>query len=125
MVKTIISTICVALLLTAGAIFENNFVHKQFDELNSVFVCLYEKIDDKTATQDDVYATQKSWLNKKRVLHIFIPHNEIKEIDLWLSESATLVRDQKWEDAISKVEVLIELSEQIPKTFSVSLENIL
>ena len=125
MVKTIISTICVALLLTVGAIFENHFVHKQFYELNSVFVCLYEKIDDKTATQDDVYATQKSWLNKKRVLHIFIPHNEIKEIDLWLSESATLVRDQKWEDAISKVEVLIELSEQIPKTFSVSLENIL
>ena len=51
-------------------------------------------------------------LAKKKVLHIFIPHNEIKEIDLWLSESATLVRDKEWKDAISKIEVLIELSEQ-------------
>ena len=66
MVKTIISTICVALILTAGAIYENHFINKQFDELNGVFVCLYEKIDDKTATQDDVYATQKSWLNKRK-----------------------------------------------------------
>ena len=125
MVKTIISTICVALLLTAGAIFENHFVHKQFDELNSVFVCLYEKIDDKTATQDDVYATQKSWLNKKRVLHIFIPHNEIKEIDLWIGESCTLIENKKFEDALSKLDVVMELIEQIPKTFALRIENIL
>ena len=85
---------------------------------------LYEKVDDKTAVEDDVYAVQKNWLDKKRYLHIFIPHNEIKEIDLWLAESVKLVRDEKWEDALSKIEVLRELAEQIPKTFAVTLENI-
>jgi hypothetical protein len=75
--------------------------------------------------EDDVYAVQKNWLDKKRVLHIFIPHNEIKEVDLWLSESATLVRDKEWKDAISKIEVLKELAEQIPKTFLIAWENIL
>ena len=68
---------------------------------------------------------QKNWLEKKKALHIFIPHNDIKEVDLWLAESATLVRDEKWDDAISKIEVLKELSEQIPKTFTLSWENIL
>ena len=105
--------------------YENNFIKSKFEDFNSVLTVLYDKIDNETATQDDVYAVQKNWLSKKKVLHTFIPHNEIKEIDLWLSESATLVRDKEWKDAISKIEVLIELSEQIPKTFMLSLENIL
>ena len=94
MVKTIISMIAVSIIFFAGAIYENHFVKKQFSEFSSVLEILYQKVDDKVATQEDVYATQDNWLNKKRYLHAFIPHNEIKEIDLWLSESATLVRDK-------------------------------
>lgn len=125
LVKTIISILVVFCLLIVGSIYEHNFVSKQFKELNSVLNVLYDKVDGESATQDDVYAVQKNWLNKKKVLHVFIPHNEIKEIDLWLSESATLVRDKEWKDAISKIEVLIELTEQIPKTFVLSWENVL
>lgn len=125
MVKTLISMICVFLLLTFGAIYETNFVQRQFGEFHEVLTELYQKVDEQTAVEDDVYAVQKNWLDKKRVLHIFIPHNEIKEVDLWLSESATLVRDKEWKDAISKIEVLKELAEQIPKTFLIAWENIL
>ncbi len=125
MVKTVISILVVSCLLVVGAIYENYFVKKQFNEMNTVLITLYDKVDDNTATQDDVYAVQKNWIAKKKVLHIFIPHNEIKEMDLWLAESATLVRDKEWKDAISKIEVLIELTEQIPKTFRLSWENIL
>lgn len=125
MVRSIISMVVVALIFFAGSFYENNFVNRQFNEFSYVLEVLYEKVDDQTATQDDVYAVQKNWLDKKRFLHAFIPHNEIKEVDLWLAESATLVRDKKWEDAISKIEVLKELSEQIPKTFKVSWENVL
>ena len=125
MVKTLISMLCVAVILLAGAMYESDFVKRQFLEFHDVLNVLYEKVDDKTATQDDVYAVQNNWIEKKKVLHVFIPHNEIKEVDLWLSESATLVRDKEWKDAISKIEVLKELAEQIPKTFVLSLENIL
>ena len=125
MVKTIISMIVVSAIFFAGAIYENDFVKRQFSEFSCVLEILYQKVDDEVATQEDVYAVQDNWLNKKRFLHAFIPHNEIKEIDLWLSESATLVRDKEWSDAISKIEVLKELSEQIPKTFALSWENVL
>lgn len=125
MVRTVISMICVAVILLAAALYEADFVKRQFDEFHGVLEVLYEKVDAETATQDDVYAVQSNWIEKKKVLHIFIPHNDIKEVDLWLSESATLVRDKEWKDAISKIEVLKELSEQIPKTFTLSLENIL
>ncbi len=125
MVRSIISMICVVAIFISGALFESYFINKQFDEFHDVLCILYEKVDDQTAVMDDVYAVQKNWLEKKRYLHAFIPHNEIKEVDLWLAESATLVRDEEWSDAISKIEVLIELSEQIPKTFKPSLENVL
>ncbi len=125
MVKNIISALCVAIILFVGCMLEMNFIGRQFDEFHSVTCVLYDKVNDKTATQDDVYALQENWLEKKKYLHAFIPHNEVKEVDLWLAESATLVRDKKWEDALSKIEVLKELSEQIPKTFKVSLANVL
>lgn len=125
MVKSIISMAVVSILLIIGSVYERNFIDRQFTELEQVLEVLYEKVDEQTATQDDVYAVQKNWLEKKKYLHIFIPHNEIKEIDLWLSESSTLVRDEEWNDAISKIEVLKELAEQIPKTFLVRWENIL
>ena len=124
MVKTIISMLAVAAILVCGAIYEADFTKRQFEELSAVLEVLYEKTDAETAVEDDVYAVQKNWVDKKKYLHIFIPHNEIKEIDLWLAESVKLVRDKKWEDALSKIEVLKELTEQIPKTFRVSIEHI-
>ena len=124
MVKSVISMIIVAILLFCMAAFEADFVKRQFCEFDTVLEVLYEKVSDETATEDDVYAVQKNWLDKKRYLHAFIPHNEIKEIDLWLAESIKLVREKEWTDAVSKIEVLKELSEQIPKTFSVTWENI-
>ena len=125
MVKSLVSMLTVLSLLVVASILETWFVNKQFKEFDGVLFELYQKVDEKVAVEDDVLAVQKNWLDKKRVLHIFIPHNDNKEMDLWLSESVTLVRDKEWKDAISKVEVLRELSEQIPKTFRVSFENIL
>jgi hypothetical protein len=125
MVKTIISVLAVSLILTLGIIFENNFTQNQFNEFHQTLEVLYEKVNDKTAVEDDAYAVQTSWLNKKKYLHSFIPHTEIKEFDLWLAESIKLIREEKWEDALSKVEVLLELAEQVPKTFKLSLENLL
>ena len=125
MVKTIVSIICAVVILSVGAVFEDNFVHKQFGDFYNVLDVLYEKIENFEATEKDVLAVQDNWLNKKKNLHAFIPHTEIKEVDLWLSETITLVRDKEWTDALSKVEVLKELAEQIPKTFEMRLQNIL
>lgn len=125
MVKSLVSILCVLVIILAGVMYESNFVHRQFNEFNGVLTTLYDKIDDTSAVEDDVIAVRENWIDKKKFLHIFIPHNEIKEIDLWLSEAVKLVRDEKWSDAISKIEVLLELSVEIPKTFSLRIENIL
>lgn len=125
MVKSVVSTIVVAIILIVGAIAEANFINSNFTEFNTVLVSLYEKTENETATENDVLAVRDNWLNKKRYLHDFIPHNEIKEVDLWLSEAIKLVRDKEWTDALSKIDVLINLTKEIPKTFAISFENIL
>ena len=56
---------------------------------------------------------------------MFIPHNEIKEVDLWLSEAVTLIKNKDYKEALYKIDVTINLIEQISKTFSFSIENIL
>ena len=124
MVKTLISIISVAIILTAGIIYENYYVNKEFKELNFAIERLYEKTISKTAVADDVYAVQSNWLEKKRHLHVFVSHNEIRELELWIAESVVLIKDKEWTDALSKIEVLKELTEQLPKNFSFSLENV-
>ena len=124
MVKSIISMICVAVLLLVGAIWECNFVKEEFNEFHDAIEVVYDKVDGQTATIDDIYVVQNIWLKKKQTLHMLLPHTEIKEVDLWIAETATLVRDREWNDAISKMEVLKELTEQIPKSFAISLSNI-
>ena len=124
MIKTLLSTIFALIILFTGAIFENKFIKNEFTEFRQVLNSLYDKTIEQTATREDVYAVQENWLEKKRKLHAVIPHTEIKEMDLWLSECVMLVHDKEWTDAISKIEVLIELSEQIPKTFTLSFQNI-
>ena len=125
MVKAILSTLVAILILFTGSLYEQYYVNKTFKEFKEIVVIVYNKIEEETATKEDVLSAQKFWISKKEKLHIFIPHNDIKEIDLWLAESSTLVENNKKEDAISKIDVVIELIEQIPKTYSFKIENIL
>lgn len=125
MVKSILSAVIVALLLTVGAIYEHSAVKREFTKFSFEVEEVYVIVNDRTAKESDIYDLQEKWLSKKRRLFMFIPHGEIKEIDLWLTESIKLVRDEKWEDAVSKIEVLKELVEEIPRTFLLTPENIL
>ena len=115
----------VTLLIVVGALISDYYVNAQFLDFNESANVLYDKIHEEKATSDDVLVLQKKWLAKKKSLHAFISHTEIKELDMWISECVTLVRDKEWQDALSKAEVIIELTEQIPKGFSFSIENIL
>lgn len=124
MVKSIVSGACALIILLAAAFYEGTYVKNTF---NAFYVYLQqtdEKLQLKTATREDALALQNFWLEKKRTLHVFIPHNEIKEIDLWLAECAAFTAAGDFEEAKSKITVLLCLSEQIPKTFLLKTENI-
>lgn len=125
MVRSIISILVASLLIAGCAVYENLYLRTTFNNLNEVFISVKSKIDDENCDESDVIAAQKCWLDKKKKLHVFIPHTEIKEVDLWVSECVAYARAGNYEEAAGKVEVILELFEQIPKTFLVRIENLL
>ena len=124
MVRSIISIIVAALITVACGIYENLYLRKTFNDLTEVFSTVEDKINAESVTETDVTAAQSAWLSKKKSLHVFIPHTEIKEVDLWVSECLFYARAGNYEEAGDKVEVVLELFEQIPKTFLIRIENL-
>ena len=125
MVKALVSALVSLLIIVGASVFEQTYLNKSFKEFENIVKITYDKVENKTAVKEDVLNAQNMWVEKKKTLHIFIPHNDIKEIDLWVSEAVTLVENKKWDDALSKLEVVLEIIEQIPKTYSLRVENIL
>ena len=124
MVKSIISMVIVAIILAVGVIYETTFIRDEFKELVVATDVLYDKIDGQSANENDVYALQTKWVDAKDKLHAFISHNEIKEFDLWIAETVKLVAAEMWDEALSKMEVIKELEEQVPKSFEFSFANV-
>ena len=110
---------------TESAIAEDVTIKKSFGEFSTYAQVLYLKEQDESATVDDALILQKNWLKFKSKLHVYIPHNEIKEMDLWVSECVGYTKAKNFKEAKSKLEVIIELTQQIPKTFKFDIENIL
>ena len=125
MVKALITSVCSLAIIIGASYLEQYYLNNTFNEFERAVSITYEKTENHTAVKDDVLSIQNLWVEKKKSLHVFIPHNDIREIDLWVSEAVTLVENKKWEDALSKLEVVLEMIEQIPKTYSLKVENIL
>ena len=124
MVRSFISAIIVIAILFSISIGEQYLLRKNFGEFKESAVVVYKKIEDETAVKEDVLSLQKQWLQKKETLHLFIPHNDIKEVELWIAEACTLVENKEFLDALAKIDVVIELSEQIPKMYTFAPQNI-
>ena len=116
--------VVVAIILTCGVLYETAFICDEFEELTTSTNVLYDKIAEETANENDVYALQSKWVETKDKLHAFISHNEIKEFDLWIAETVKLVSAEMWDEALSKMEVIKELEEQVPKSFAFSFSNV-
>lgn len=125
MVKSVISVIIATLLIACGAVYENYSLKKSFADMTTFIDELIFKIEEDDCTVDDVLSLQTLWINKKEKMHVYIPHAEIKELDLWIAECVSYVRFSKPDEAIAKLVVVKELCEQIPKTFSIRIENLL
>lgn len=124
MVKAIIYTVAAILLSVGLFIFTDWYVSKQFDEFSTALETLYDKIENETANREDGYAVKTLWSDKKEKLHIFVPHNDISYVDYWLNEACGLIYNQRYDLALGKIEVLIEISKNLPDAYGIKLENI-
>lgn len=125
MVKTLLSIFISLALLVGAAVFETFYVGAQFDKFGDALETLEGKVREENATRGDAEAVRELWEAEKKNLHSVIPHNDISYIDYWMGEAVSYIETKNFDDALSKIEVLITICEQIPQTYSVSFENIL
>ncbi len=124
MVKSIITVLVSALIFIGGSICEQVYLNNSFRNFRERLIVVYEKTEDETITAYDVKSVQDLWIKNKKTLHVFISHNDIKELDMWISESLNYVKQKNYGEALDKIEVAIELTEQIPKGYLIRFENI-
>ncbi|MDE6442290.1 MAG: DUF4363 family protein [Clostridia bacterium] len=124
MVKSIIYTTvallaCIILFVTVDI-----YLERQFDEFHGALETLYAKVEDNDANREDGYAIKEMWADKKSKLHVFIPHNDISYVDYWLNEACGLIYKKEYDLALGKLEVLLEISQNLPDAYTLKLENI-
>lgn len=124
MVKTLLSIFIALGLLAAAAIFEEIFVDKQFDKFEAALETLDVKVRNETASRGDAESVRTLWEEEKKVLHIVIPHRDIGYVDYWLGEAVSLIETKNYDDALSKIDVLLTICEQIPETYRITFENV-
>ena len=124
MVKTILSLVITFALLVSAALFENFFVNAQFEKFSAAVNSLQEKVRNQTANRADAEAVKTLWDAQKKLLHIVIPHGDIAYIDYWLGEATGCIAVGDFAEALTKLEVLTVICEQLPQQYSVSIENI-
>ena len=124
MVKSIIYTATAIFLCLALFIGVEIYLNRQFGEFHDALDTLYRKVENETANREDGYAVREMWAEKKSKLHIFIPHNDISYIDYWLSEACGLIYREEYDLALGKIEVLQEITKNLPGGYSLKLENI-
>ena len=124
MLKSLITMLCALFLLICANFSEQIIVQKTFDEFYQIIEATQSKLQGETPTLSDSESLEDFWLDKKRSLHVWIPHTEIKEIDLWVSECVAYTRLGQFDEAITKLDVLKVLASQVPHNFSLLLENL-
>lgn len=125
MVKAISYTLAAILFCLALFFFSEYYVSRQFEEFSYALDALYSKIEDGTASREDGYAVRTMWNDKKSRLQLFVPHNDISYVDYWLSETCGLLYNGQYELALGNVEVLKEITRNLPAAYELRIENIL
>ena len=101
------------------------YIEKGFEDFSAQLEALYDKTEAQTATREDAEAVRVSWNEKKKTMHIWVPHTDISYVDYWLSEGLSLIDTKQYDQALSKIEVLIDICRKIPSSYSFSVENVL
>ena len=124
MIRTIVSAVITLALILGVSFYDIHYVQHTFEAFHDTLRTLKEKTELGTATYNDGLAVRSYWDTKKRVMHIWVPHSALSEIDYQLDEAIGYLYVREYSTALPKIEVLLGLSENIPNSYTLSLGNI-
>ena len=124
MVKTIVSIVISFGLIFGLSFYEICYVRKTFYDFHQILDSLYQKTESHTATHEDGTAVRAYWEEEKHTLHVWLPHTMLQEVDYHLDEAIGYLYNDDYANALAQLEVARELSLEIPRCYSIGLQNI-
>ncbi len=125
MIRTICSIFVTLGIIFGVSVFEIRYVNDTFGQLHAMLQAVYQKTEANVAVYEDCEAVRTFWRTKKKVLHAWLPHTALQEVDYQLDEAAGLMYVQDYQNALPKLEVLLGLSESVPAYCALDWQNIL
>ena len=125
MIRTIASIVITLGLILGISTYEFYYVQTTFATFESSLRALKAKTESGAVSYDDGLAVRELWDHKKRIMHVWIPHTVLQEIDYQLDEAIGFLFVEEYTDALPKIEVLIGLSENVPRGYTFHIGNIL
>ncbi len=124
MIRTIASIIISFGLIFGLSFYEIYYVRTTFREFHLILNSLYQKTESHTATYEDGTSVRYYWEKQKRTLHVWLPHTMLQEVDYHLDEAIGYLYNDDYSNALAQLEVAIELSMEIPRSYSLGVQNI-
>ena len=124
MIRTIVSIFITLALIIGVSIYDIHYVQTTFAVFHNALRSLKEKTELGEANYDDGLSLRSYWDSKKRIMHIWVPHTPLAEIDYQLDEAIGYLYTKDYESALPKIEVILGLSENIPTSYTLTLGNI-
>jgi len=124
MVKVNIIALILFVLIIGGGILETKYINDKFKYYETEVASIAELAGKKEDSGDRLEKLTAEWKNDKQRLHIMIPHNELKDVELIMAESDNLIKGGKYELAEAKLRALQISLEAIPGIISISVGNI-
>ncbi len=124
MIRTLVSALITLALILGASVYEIYYVQSTFEAFHGELRVLKQKTELGNATYTDGLALRSFWDTKKQVLHVWVPHTALAEIDYQLDEAIGFLYVQDYEAALPKIEVILGLSENVPHGYTLHLGNI-
>ncbi len=124
MVRTIASILISFALIFGLTFYEIDYVQRVFGAFHTILDTLYQKTESHTATYEDGTSVRYYWEKRKQTLHIWLPHTMLQEVDYHLDEAIGYLYNDDYSNALAQLEVAAELSEEIPRSYALILQNI-
>lgn len=124
MVRTAASILITLAIIFGVSYIEAKHTVESFALLEQAFRGLYLKTEREEATHEDGKTVKALWEREKRTLHFWLPHTVMDNVDFQLEEAIGFLYEYDYQDALPKIEILIDLAEYLPKAYALRLENV-
>ena len=84
----------------------------------------YTLAQEEKLTEDDFLVVYDSWQEKREKVEFFLNHTDFAEMNYRMSECLAYVKNQKYEEAMAYMQVLIDICKHLPHQITPTPEHI-